>query len=570
MVPHADHWMMAGVPYFNWEDGKTTFWGALYSQGNDSRYVVSTLLEFIIIRFAKWDLRFESLLCVMLATGSAVCVIRLFRGLHHSALTWLGTVLSCLLILSPQQWMNWTFGVQICYAAVVLSTLGVVVVFQTKWPLVLRSFAGAVLAIIATHSFINGWLAWMIGLVFLIRETWGGIHSRRETLLAYLLWLVLFAATFFAYFSGYGVGPQPSGGVSLAERLLAEPQLFLVFFVSVLGSPFSDGWATWDRETRVQLTHAIGPAVGVIALILFVVALFTIVKRGWAVHGKRIFPFVVLAFWGLANAGAIALGRTGMAISDPFQNRYLAYIVWFHIGLMAMLLVAEGKAWKWIRTIWLCFVAYGCVIGFIQGMRGGERDYRQNRIMTASVMMRNVAPEPVYLDAVMPLGGPYLLQCLDRLERMDCLHVSTLHSNLVKNAPLNIALAKGELKGGRVEAGRVMLEGWAMELPSHQMADAIAISYQPEGGEEKWFGIAQRRIVKAKLSIKLQAKAFEQRIGWGYAMPTGREKTAFTEQPNPFKAVSLPGGKTTFRAYACDLDTGSFSPLEGAFTAELP
>lgn len=570
LVPHADHWMMAAEPYFKWQDGTSSFWSAVYAQVNDSRYVVSTLLEFLIIRFTHWNLRFESVLCVLLALGSAACVIFLFRRLQGGWVAWLSAVLGCCLILSPQQWMNWTFGVQICYAAVVLGTVAVAVVFQTTWPLVLRSSAGAVCAIIAAHSFINGWFAWVIGLVFLSREAWTGIHRRRETLLAFFIWLVPFAGTALVYFSGYGAGPQPPGGTSLAGRLLAEPQKFLSFFWSVLGAPFSDGWASWDRDSRIQLTHAIGPVVGVISLILFVVALFTIAKRGWSVNGKKIFPFIVLALWGLANAGAIALGRTGIVMSDPFQSRYLAYVGWFHIGLLAILSVAEGKVWKWVRAIWLSFVAYGCVIGFIQGMRGGERDYRQNRIMTASVMLRHVAPEPVYLDAVRPGSGAQLLQGLDRLQRMGCLHVSTLPSERVKDAPFNATLAKGGLKSGRVEAGRVQLEGWAMELPSHQMADAIAISFQPEGGVECWFGLAQRRHVKAKLHEKLHARAFEQRIGWEYAMPTGNEKVAYSNLPNPFHIRPLPSGKVTFRAYACDLDTGSFTPLEGAFSALMP
>ena len=185
-------------------------------------------------------------------------------------------------------------------------------------------------------------------------------------------------------------------------------------------------------------------------------------------------------------------------------------------------------------------------------------------------MLRHVAPEPVYLDAVRPGYGAELMQGLDRLQSMNCLHVSTLLSERVKDAPFNATLAKGELKSGRIEAGRVKLEGWAMELPSLQMADAIAISFQPEGGVECWFGLAQRRHVKAKMHEKLHARAFEQRLGWEYAMPTGNEKVAYSNLPNPFHTVTLHSGKVTFRAYACDLDSGSFTPLDGAFSAVIP
>ncbi|MEI6537141.1 MAG: hypothetical protein WCN98_17500, partial [Verrucomicrobiaceae bacterium] len=342
MVPHADHWMMAAEPYFKWQDGTASLWSAVYSQGNDSRYVVSTLLEFLIIKYTNWNLRIESMLCVLLALGSAACVIFLFRRLQRGWVAWLSALLACVLILSPQQWMNWTFGVQLCYASVVLSTIGVVVMFQKSWPLVLRSAAGAGCAIVASHSFINGWFAWVIGLVFLIREARTGNHHRRALFMSHLIWIVLFAGTAAVYFSGYGDGTRTSDGTSLLGRVMANPGAYLNFFVSVLGAPFADGWASWDRETRIYLTHVLGPLMGVLSLALFGFALMAFLRRDRARCGAGVLPFVVLAFWGLANAAVIALGRTGMAISDPFQSRYLAYIVWFHIGTLALLTTLDG------------------------------------------------------------------------------------------------------------------------------------------------------------------------------------------------------------------------------------
>ena len=570
-VPHADHWMMAGQPYFDWQDGARSFWSAVYSQGNDSRYVVSTLAEFFLIAFTKWNLRIESLLCVLLALGTATCVIGLFRGLHRRgiAYSWFMAVLACAMILSPQQWMNWTFGVQICYAAVVLATVAVVLVFETAWPLVLRSVAGALCATIAAHSFINGWLAWLLGLLYLVREAWSGCHGRRQSVIAFTIWLGLFVVTAAFYFSGYAEGTQ-APGTSLLSHVLTDPGALVRFFLSVLGAPFADGWAAWDRELRIHLTHAIGPVVGVISLILFAVALLTFVRRDWARHDRMIFPFLLLSLWGLANAAAIALGRTGMVISDPFQSRYPAYIIWFHIGLMGILAGANGRIWQWVRACWLVFIAYAHIIGFIQGLRAGERDFHQNRIMTAAIMMRHVAPDPVNLDWVMPGQGRLLLQSFDRLESMGCLHVLTLRSERVQDAPFNKLLALGELKNGRLETHGVLLEGWAMELPSRRNADAIAISCQPEGGEETWLGLAQRRIIKSKLQDKLHARAFEQRLGWQYETPAGDQKSIYSEQENPFHSKPLPSGKVTFRAYACDLDSGNFTQMEGAFTTQLP
>jgi hypothetical protein len=132
-----------------------------------------------------------------------------------------------------------------------------------------------------------------------------------------------------------------------------------------------------------------------------------------------------------------------------------------------------------------------------------------------------------------------------------------------------VPIAKGELKSGELQADGVFLRGWAMELASRDMGEAIVISLQPEGQDEEWLGIAQRRLIESKLSTKHRASAEEDRLGWAYKPGLRGEKATLSDAPNPFKAKTLPTGRITFRAYVMDVSSGSFTPLIGSFSAEI-
>jgi hypothetical protein len=269
----------------------------------------------------------------------------------------------------------------------------------------------------------------------------------------------------------------------------------------------------------------------------------------------------------MGNAAAVALARTGVAASGPFQNRYIAYTLWFHVGLLALLGLMEGRFWHRARSVWITVLAAGYAVGFVEGIQDGRSDFARNQIIAASAILRHAAVEPVMLDGIDPGGGPSAIAKLDKLESLGLLHVPTLRSESVSDATVvTPPLAKGAFRSGEWTGGTLSLRGWAMESTSHDVADAIAISAQVAGQKEHWLGLAQRRLVESKLHEKHHSCAREKRLGWSYIH--GHPDTG-SENPLPLSPKPLPVGTVTFRAYALDVPSARFSLLPGEFTAEI-
>ncbi|HEY2573324.1 MAG TPA: hypothetical protein VGH65_04615 [Verrucomicrobiaceae bacterium] len=571
LVPHSDHWPVVALPWFRWLDG-APLWKVLHERYNDSRHDIPRLLHFALLRFGRWNLQVESLLCVFITAGTVAQVILWFRRLQPGGnwRAWVASLMASSLILSPHAWMNWTFGVQLCYALVVFFTVLVLTLFQSNLPLAWRALFAGISAAAATHSFLNGWLAWLLGSLGLLQAALQEKAPQRKVVVAVAVWLSMLALTAAVFFPGFMEAGAASGEIhSSFARIASTLWPALQYFILLLGAPLAEGWPTSNRETRHELTVQLAPVVASLLLLLFVGVLIAIVRQRRWEKGRVVFPFLALSLWGLANAAAIALGRVGVSASDAFQSRYLAYTIWFHVGLLALICVPEGSFWRWTRGIMSALLIYAHGVGVIQGWRDAGRDHDRNQLMVAACVMRHVAPEPTLLDNVWPLMGLQIVPMLDRLESLGLLHVATVRRESPDRGDLSQS-SFGTLEEGRWLEHGVVLRGWALKLPSRNMVDAVVVSMQQDGVAETWLGVAQRRVIRAKPARKFHAVASEERIGWEYTTPSGLERSMFTSVLILIRAKPIPSGMVTFRAYALDLKLESFSLLEGEFTAQIP
>ena len=115
---------------------------------------------------------------------------------------------------------------------------------------------------------------------------------------------------------------------------------------------------------------------------------------------------------------------------------------------------------------------------------------------------------------------------------------------------------EGALEDGDNSSGEVTIKGWALDHRTRGPVDAVAISVQPEGGEETWFGLAQKR-TKGKQARKSWDKRDPMvRVGWVF------------ESKAPEKLASrrpLPKGSLVFRAYVFDTERQRFVKLPGQY-----
>ncbi len=563
-VPRADHWGVITIPYFEHANGGS-WWDFIHSPGNDSRHDVPKLLHYLIIKLTHWNLGVESMVCVFIAIIACAIVLQLWRKNSGSPLkNWLLGCLSMMLILSPMQWMNWTWGIQICYAMVVTATVGVVAAFHTEWSLLNKTLIGALCASLAAMSYINGWAAWMIGTVLLVFECTKHQWRPRSILPALSVWLIAFIITLWWFLVDWPKQMSDSN-TSLLQNALTHPLRGLCFFLQLLGAPFAECWLVQDREGRYNIQNTASLWIGAFTLLLFTGIIIHFWRQRSTISWRNASPWICFLLLGAANAAAIGLARTDNGLSSPFQGRYVSFTIWYHLGLLGLLFMMNGRVVTSLRRIYIAVMLWGCVIGAEQGWRDAKRDSMRNQSLTAAAALRHAAIEPVWLDAVIPGGNDRIVPSLDQLDKLGLLNVSSIKSDLVSQSHIVTKHPyDGLIKEGKTEENGVSLKGWAVNRDSKDAADAVVISYAADGEPERWLGIASYQIREAKLAAKMKTRAFEDRIGWAYKPLTGKENCAFSDTPLTLFRKTLPKGNVTFRAYVFDAIKGIFYPLNGA------
>jgi hypothetical protein len=568
-VPRMDDWGLVIQPYFKWIDGEG-FWSFLRSVGNDSRHDAVQWVHALVIKQWSWNPVLESLLCVGLG-GVAVAVTldwwtkrQKFRYAEVAA-----GLLGVFLMLSPAQWMNWSWGIQLCYMMPVAATLLMFWVLNQNRLFSVRVIIAILLSWIAVFSFANGWLAVVLGGALLLwkvaRKNWS-----RAGVGAVMIWLASSVYAGWVYASGWPKS-KGIGDSGLFTTLINEPLAAASFFAKVLGAPLADIHVTAARSERVAVQDWVSVGVTVAALAVLAASLIHLWRRRSSLSEKEVAPWIMLVLLGLGNAMAVTLARMGEGGHGPFHSRYPAFTGWFFLGLLGLLTLTQGRSWRRVTILSLVLMGIGTAFGTVQGWMDVERMKRHGYSMEAAVALRKVAPEPVFLAATRPWNTQQNVGLLDRLELEGLLHVKTIPSENVSDAPqASKEGVKGQLTGAEAVKGGVRVIGWAFNAQTLGPVRAVALSYQTPGGEEKWLGIASRFTVMHNKAEKEGARVHEDRIGWVYEPLSGEEKTFMVAAPLGLKRRELPQGELMIRAYAFDPLKGLVTPLSGTKSVVLP
>jgi hypothetical protein len=568
-VPRMDDWGIVIAPYFQWQDGGG-IWKFLQTAGNDSRHHSAQLVHAATIKWWHWDPVVESLMCVALGGVSAAMVVDWWVRLGvKSVRVLLAGLVSVFLVLSPMQWMNWSWGIQLCYMLPIAGTMAVFWVLSRDWVLWKRVLVAVVPCWVAVFAFANGWLAVLLGGGMVLwevrRDGW-----RKGGKVALGIWGV--SAILAAWV--YALDWPESRGITeegLFSRLTGAPGEVVWFYLQLLGAPLADVFVTGDRTARVAVQGWVSVSVAVVSVGVLGACGVHLWRRRRELSGGEVVPWVVLILWGLGNAAAVTLARWGAEGFGPFQARYPGFTVWYFVGLLGLLAMTRGAGWKWVMRGMVVVMGVGAGLGGLQGWRDGLKAARNGHFMEAAVAMRHVAPEPVFLESTRPWDAGNTVKLLDRLDEEGLLHVKTVRSEKVKESVGEVgSWATGQLSEVEVVGGGLKVSGWAFDGESRGPLRAVAISYQAVDGEEKWLGIAGRNTVQRKKAEKAGARVLEDRIGWVYEPLTGEERAFISGTRLKLKRREVPTGRLTIRAYGYDPVGGRFAPLEGSLEVELP
>jgi hypothetical protein len=356
-LPYYDQWELA-PRFLAWSDGHFP-WQAIWERHNEHRLILPQLIMLCLGRLTGWDIRFELAINLLLAAATfLVLALQLGRSLDGDRRFSALLPLLSLIVFSPSQWGNWSWGWQIqIFLAMLLVAAGILLLdTRPRTPLV---FLGATLcAALAPFCFANGLLLFPLGLPLVLRE-----KSRRYLWTG--LWLAAGGLVYWIY-GAAGVGRRAVPGESALERL--------------------------ETQLNYLLHYLAGPILnrpGVVTLVAHLLVPLSFLLLAWIVWRHRgrweaMLPWLTLAAFGLASAAMTAYGRYTFGIGQALSTRYFTIANFYWLGLAGVAVVALRSAPRFraakaaFAGLALCLLAGAAI-----GVRDFAADSRQKRELRA-------------------------------------------------------------------------------------------------------------------------------------------------------------------------------------------
>jgi hypothetical protein len=293
-VPYWDQWEL--VPLFEkLYSGKlaiSDFW-CLH---NEHRLFFPRIIMLFIGHLTHWDIKYEFCTNVIMAGTILFFLYSLLRKSMQAHIPpWLVAIIS-FLVFSPAQWENWTWGWSI---QIFLNILAAV---ASIWALDRWRVKGLIIsmtfAIVASYSFNNGLLIWIVLLLF-------GIQQRRSWKEITVL-LGTFAGVTALYFYSY-TKPihHPSVFHFISHRLD-----FIKYVLAYIGSPLGQ-----EHSGRSIV-------IGFFLISIMLIAI-THIRRYSKEKFAELFPWLALASYAFLSACITAVGRVGFGVSQAVSSRYV-------------------------------------------------------------------------------------------------------------------------------------------------------------------------------------------------------------------------------------------------------
>ncbi|MCX5785052.1 MAG: hypothetical protein NTX59_05140 [Elusimicrobia bacterium] len=349
-LPVSDQWAL--VPLLEkWYAGSLTLRDFI-TQYADHRVFFPRLIVVLMAAITHWNLYCE--VAANLFMGILVCTIlfyqirkmEIFFKVQASAIYFFVSVF----VFSVAQSDNW-FCAQIGPFLCILSSIAGVI-FLSSPTFDLKKFLFAIAAgIIATYSYANGLLFWIIGfLILCVRPL-----SRKKAALT--AWCAISGLVAASYLWNFQKPPQRPSLLLAVHHPLQAAGYFFVF----LGSPL----LPFERFAAL---------IGFFGLFCLTASIFVAYHAYMATQKNpvallQLFPWFALAFFSIASAILVTIGRVGFGIAQATAPRYvtqsnllwIALIVLTPIAAQSFMQVYSGLLSNIARNKVLQYV---CLIGF--------------------------------------------------------------------------------------------------------------------------------------------------------------------------------------------------------------
>jgi hypothetical protein len=325
-VPFLDEWEL--VPLLEKMYGGSLTLDDLWKLHNEHRLLFPKMIMLGLARLTDWDIRYEMATSVLLAVGIflllALQVKITARKLAAPELRWAIPLFS-IIIFSISQYQNWFWGWQL---QMFLSGFGVIggIVLLANPPVTWFRFVGAaLLGIVASYSFGNGGVFWLVGLFVLLVVTEPG--KGRWFRLA--VWLLLSGLTMGLYFYHYDrLGEHPP-----LVLLFSEPIQYFIYVFKYFGNICAQYPSS---PTSINGGFSLIYGIGGLGILIWALG---VLRRNKLIEFKTLVPFLAMSLYTIGSALVIGVGRVGLGTDQAVASRYCTVTAPFWASLVMVLLI---------------------------------------------------------------------------------------------------------------------------------------------------------------------------------------------------------------------------------------
>ena len=551
-LPVWDEWDTPGLALVQSAKNQMT-WGHWIGQHNESRILFPRLLFVPLARLTNWNIKYEMLVSFLLACLISFNIYYLSKiTLNCSPRKRIAYLfLSNLLIFSPMQWDNWLWGmVAITFVPIASITASLAIIFSQNTILLKLLFSG-ILATIATFSFANGMLSWVIifpALIWVANKT----KSKSKVNLVIVGWLFLFSLNLAVYFPEYHkIEDHPS-----FLEALVNPLKTIAYFLSFIGSPLG---------LHDLLSNQI---IGFIVIFIFRLSCFYFLgnEQNRPLLG-RAFPWISIGFYTIASGILTTMGRIGFGVEQSLESRYRTFSTYGIISLIYLLaIIAENFKNKdinlsifdkVIQKIILVLTVSFFMIYPANFSLGSNKfiDINKDRLYgKACLILINEIDDPECIKNHIYPDVNFLLQRANEIDSIGYIQPTLATSNKLQNISRQnlLSIDYGTFdRLSRDDNGNYIASGWSVLPTYNRPTHAVILAYQTKDNLDRAFALVKLEKERKDVVEALNKRQYLQ-SGWS---------KSFALELIPTDAVAI-------SAWAFDSNIGRAYKLNGVHQIE--
>ena len=545
-VPWRDDWYTPGAQIISFLEGNLHFVD-LFRQHNESRLLFPNLCNLFLVGVTgRWDSKDAIVLTFGLAcVGSFLLFILLLRTttLPLSGRLWAWALLNAVLFC-PAEYENFLWGIFFVSLTPGVAVLAATLVNLSDLRFAWKVIANSILAFVATYSFANGMLLWLLAVPLPVVRQSAGTKGNMTNLIVwyagYLLFGLLAVTLYFRHFTHPAQFPHFTTSISSAVPLFH-------FLLLWLGSVFA--------PTKAEALFC-----GCVSLTAFAVLTVVAIKAARR-QGKfwRFYPWLTIAAYSLISGAIVAFGRLGLGLGVALAPRYSVVSLFFYIGLAGLAVSLHDH---WIADSYASgfrgVFARGLVIGLFAGvwLSGFSNHLIRARLVreerrALALTVRWIPAIPDNPELALSKGPPKVVaEKASALSKYDALRprfVSQSLVSMVRQVPSGAESPAGSLATARFgNDHRLLLTGIAWLPYRNARADCVVVGYVNSENSLTPFTVFKATYNEESIKNRFDIKHLP---------------------PNGFAASidsqNLPMGDCVLRAWAVDLRAERVLPLAG-------